>query len=360
MLYEELPKSAVHCYACQWHCRILPGKVGYCKVRKNEGGTLYTLIAGEVSSAAVDPIEKKPLFHFYPGTQVFSLGTWGCNWRCGHCQNWSIAYAEHDGHAPLVDGFRQSGGYHMSPLESVELARRHRCSGIAWTYNEPSIWFEHTYESAKVAKASGLYTVYVTNGFMTAEALDTIGPYLDAYRVDIKGFSDGFYRTVCGLPPTRDWRGILEVAERAKKKWGMHVEAVTNVIPSLNDGEDELRALAGWIAQALGPDTPWHVTRFYPHSRLSHLPPTPVATLQNARRIGMEADLRYVYLGNVPGVEGENTVCPVCGKTVIERTGYNIRIVGVAPGGKCKHCGADQNLRGFDTTEEVRASARNC
>jgi pyruvate formate lyase activating enzyme len=301
-------------------------------VRQNRDGKLYTLNYARVSSVAADPIEKKPLFHFFPGTQVFSLGSWGCNFHCQHCQNWQISCTE------LPSG---SGPDLILPQAAIELTKRHNCQGIAWTYNEPAIWFEYTLDSARLARKSHLYTVYVTNGYATPEALDTIGPYLDAWRVDIKGFSDDLYRRLAKIS---HWRGILEVAKRAKEKWNMHVEVVTNVIPTMNDDEDQLRGIATWIRDDLGELTPWHVTRFYPQYRMDHLPPTPVATLERAVAIGKQEGLRFVYTGNVPGHANESTVCYSCGNLVIDRVGYHTRLVGLQDS-KCKFCGADLNIR---------------
>ncbi|HEX75617.1 MAG TPA: AmmeMemoRadiSam system radical SAM enzyme [Dehalococcoidia bacterium] len=334
ILYDKLPGSRVRCNVCQWRCVINPGKFGVCRVRRNNDGILRILNYAEASSVAVDPIEKKPLFHFFPGSLVFSLGTWGCNFHCKHCQNWEISCVEEP--AEMVRGSRR-----ISPQEAVKLTKQHNCGGIAWTYNEPSIWFEYTLDSAKLAKKDGLYSVYVTNGYLTSEALDTIGPYLDAWRVDIKGFSDALYRDLAKISR---WRGILEVAKRAQVKWGMHVEVVTNVIPTMNDDEEQLEGIAIWIRDELGELTPWHVTRFYPHHYLTHLPPTPIASLEKAYDIGKRAGLRFVYLGNIPGHDGENTVCYSCGKVVIRRFGYDAQVVGIG-GSKCKFCGAELNIK---------------
>jgi len=330
LLYEKLPGGRVRCAVCPWRCVIAPGKMGVCRVRQNRDGVLYTLNYAKVSSAAVDPIEKKPLFHFFPGTTVFSLGTWGCNFHCEHCQNWEISCTD-----------IPPGAQELSPEAAVLLTRRYNCGGIAWTYNEPTIWFEYTYEGARLAKEQGLYTVYVTNGFITEEALDLIGPYLDAWRVDIKGFSDDFYRRLARI--TR-WREVLERAVYARERWKMHVEVVTNIIPTMNDDEDQLYALACWIRDHLGELTPWHVTRFYPQHKLLHLPPTPVASLERAWELGKKAGLRFVYLGNVPGHKYENTVCYSCGETLIQRVGYHTSIRGVSDS-RCSFCHADINIR---------------
>ena len=229
----------------------------------------------------------------------------------------------------------------MSPQAQIELAQRYDCQGVAWTYNEPAIWFEYTLDSARLAKKNHLYTVYVTNGYSTPEALDTIGPYLDAWRVDIKGFSDHFYRELAKVP---HWRQILATARRAKEKWNMHVEVVTNIIPTMNDDEEQLQGIAHWIRDELGELTPWHVTRFYPHHHLMHLPPTPVATLERACDIGRQAGLKFVYTGNVPGHSHENTVCYNCGHLIVERFGYQTTVIGL-DGSKCRFCGAELNFR---------------
>lgn len=323
----------VRCSLCPWRCLIGRGKRGVCGVRLNDGGTLYSLIYGKVSSIAVDPIEKKPLFHFYPGSKVFSLGTFGCNMRCRHCQNWEISHA-----SPEVGDGRLS---ELPPAAAVKLAQEYGCQGIAWTYNEPTIWFEYTLDSARLAREAGLYTVYVTNGYITRDALDLIGPYLEAFRVDVKGFTKEFYRYLAKIP---DFRPVLEAAVYAKNRWNMHVEVVTNVIPTLNDDEPQLRALADWIVSDLGPETPWHVTRFIPQFELADLPPTPVATLEKAREIGERAGLRFVYIGNVPGHESENTFCPQCGQTVIERAGFSLKSHDL-DNGRHGFCGTDLGIR---------------
>jgi pyruvate formate lyase activating enzyme len=302
-------------------------------MRRNVDGVLYVLNYSQASSVAIDPIEKKPLFHFFPGSQVFSLGTWGCNFHCLDCQNWQISCIEP---TPGEQDIRT-----LSPEASIEMARREHCQGIAWTYNEPTIWFEYTYDSAKLAKGKKLYTVYVTNGYITPEALDMIGPYLDAFRVDVKGFTDKSYQDLAKLPR---WRMILEAAERARNKWGMHVEVVTNVVPGLNDDDEQIEGIATWIRDKLGELTPWHVTRFYPQYQMQDIPPTPVATLERACDIGRRVGLRFVYTGNVPGHNKENTVCYSCGNSNIRRVGYHTEVVGLKDS-HCKFCGADLNVR---------------
>lgn len=332
VLYEKLPGGRVRCNVCQWRCVINPGKLGVCRMRINRDGALYAMNYGEVSSVAADPIEKKPLFHFFPGTSALSLGTWGCNFHCKHCQNWEIS---------CVD--IPTSSQQLSPEKEIELAKRYNCAGIAWTYNEPTVWFEYTLDSARLAKKNGLYTAYVTNGYITPEALDTIGPYLDAWRVDVKGFSDEFYKR---LAKVSHWRSILDMAKRARDKWDMHVEVVTNVIPTMNDNEQHLSGIATWIRDNLGELTPWHVTRFYPMHNLNYLPPTPISTLEKAYRVGKEAGLKFVYLGNVPGHEYENTVCYSCGKLNVRRVGYDTQVLGL-DGSRCQFCGAELNFRAW-------------
>ncbi len=333
ILYEKLANSRVRCNTCQWRCKINPERFGACGMYQNEAGVLYNVNYAKASSVAVDPIEKKPLFHFFPGSSVFSLGTLGCNFHCKHCQNWGISSANSTGLSQQCQ--------ELPPRAAIELALGYRCQGIAWTYNEPTIWFEYTLDSAKLAKENNLYTVYVTNGYATAETLDTIGPYLDAWRVDIKGFSDVFYREIARVP---HWREILEVTKRAKTKWNMHVEVVTNLIPTMNDDDQQLEGIARWICDELGELTPWHVTRFYPMYQMTHLPPTPVSTLERAYEIGQKTGLKFVYAGNVPGHRSENTKCYSCGKLNIERIGYQTKIVGLEDS-RCKFCGAELNLR---------------
>jgi len=299
---------------------------------QNKDGILHNMNYAQASSVAVDPIEKKPLFHFFPGSLVFSLGGWGCNFHCQDCQNWEISCPE--------AGEPWRGSREIPPQAAVEMAKEYNCGGIAWTYNEPPMWFEYTYDSAKLAKENNLYTVYVTNGYMTPEALDTIGPYLDAWRVDIKGFTDAFYQKLAKI--TR-WRGILDVAKRAKEKWNMHVEVVTNIIPTMNDDDQQLEGIARWIHAELGKLTPWHVTRFHPQYHMMHFPSTPVSTLERAYNIGQKAGLKFIYAGNVPGHQSESTICYSCGKPAVQRFGYQTEVVGL-DNSKCKSCGAELNF----------------
>jgi pyruvate formate lyase activating enzyme len=311
LLYTRLPKDQVQCHTCLRRCTIPEGRRGWCMTRINEAGVLYTLIYGEVSSLSVNPIEKKPVFHFYPGSRWLSLGSWGCNFRCPGCQNWEIAHWRGQGPTP---------GHFLSPSDQAETALGHGCLGISWTFNEPTLWFEYTLESAILARKKGLHTNYVTNGSITEEALRLLAPHLDVYRVDVKGFCSETYQQLAHLS---DWEGILNVTERVKRS-GIHVEVVTNIIPGFNDDEKQLMETASWIRNRLGEDTPWHVTRFHPHLKLSHLMPTPVPTLERARTTGLNVGLQYVYIGNVPGHRGENTYCHKCHALLIERFVFDV------------------------------------
>lgn len=326
LLYQRL-NGKVRCEVCQRRCLIAEGERGFCRTRLNRAGKLYSLIYAKVSSVSINPIEKKPVFHFYPGSLWLSMGSLGCNFLCPGCQNWEIAHAEVDLYPELTE--------EVSPEEAIRMAKSRDCLGISWTFNEPTLWFEYTLEGARLAKKEGLYTNYVTNGYMTEEALDTLGPYLDVFRVDVKGFSKDTYRKIARL---KDFLGILSVTERALHKWGMHVEVVTNIIPTFNDSEEELRGIASWIKKSLGEDVPWHVTRFHPYLHLSHLSPTPISRLERARKIGLDEGLHYVYIGNVPGHPGENTYCPRCKRLLIERFVYNITLHDFDDG-KCLGCG---------------------
>jgi pyruvate formate lyase activating enzyme len=336
LFYERLPDGKVRCTLCPQNCKIAPGKAGFCGARKNIDGTLYTLIYNKVSSIAMDPIEKKPLYHFYPGTQVLSVGTYGCNMHCGHCQNWHISHnaLEETTHKSKHIGENSIG--ELTPEQLIKVALQNNAQGLAWTYNEPSVWFGYTLDCAKLAKQNHLYTVYVTNAYLNLEPLDMIGPYLDAYRVDLKGFSNTLYRKLCKAP---DFGPVLAAAERAKKKWDMHIEIVTNIIPTMNDSEEELTAIAKWIKEGLGDETPWHVTRFQPYLEYKHLSATPIETLERAREIAIKEGLKFVYIGNVYGHLAESSYCPSCDKVLIERAGYQVSGININPNSTCKFCG---------------------
>jgi len=331
MLWEPAGER-VHCLLCPHSCKIADGKRGICGVRENRGGTLYALTYGRISSIAVDPIEKKPVFHYRPGTTALSIGSVGCTMKCEHCQNWQIS------RSTITDADLRD----LPPERIVTLAEEYGSRGIAFTYNEPVIWLEYVHDVSKAAHEAGQYTVMVTNGFITQAGLDALGELIDVWRVDVKGFNDATYRSLCKVPSIQP---VLEQAERAKKHWGMHVEVVTNVIPTINDDEEQIRGIARWIHDALGEDTPWHVTRFFPYLELSHLPPTPIPTLHRAREIGHEEGLHFVYLGNVQEPGGEDTECPDCGEVAIRRDGYRVA-EGDGDRGTCAKCGRSLNVVG--------------
>jgi len=323
-LFEKLENRKVKCHVCAHECTISDGKRGICGVRENRDGTLFTLIYNTVSSEAVDPIEKKPLYHFLPGTLSYSQGTIGCNFRCAHCQNWTISQVT----------LEQAHIREITPEESVAQALASDCASISWTYNEPTIWHEFTYDSAKLAHEAGLKTVYVTNGYITEDALRDISPYLDAFRVDIKAFRDEFYRKTCRahLQPVLDSSVVA-------RELGMHIEVINLVIPGKNDDLKEIRDLIEWVHDNLGPRTPVHFTRFYPMYKMKDASPTPVATLERAWQMAKDAGMEYPYVGNVAGHKYENTYCPGCGALLIDRSGFQVARNAITEDKKCPDCG---------------------
>ena len=323
LLYEKL-NGDVKCNLCAHRCRIKDGKRGICGVREHRGGKLYSLVYSKAIASHVDPIEKKPFFHFHPGSESFSIATAGCNFKCKHCQNADISQ--------ITKHNERISGEFLPPKKVVELAKKDGTQGISYTYTEPTIFFEYAYDTAILAKKENLYNNFVTNGYMTAEALNMISPYLDAANVDVKAFTEKFYSEVCGakLEP------VLE-SIKLMKKLGIWVEITTLIIPTLNDSEDELRQLAEFIKN-LDAGIPWHVSRFHPYYKMNDLPPTPVETLVRAREIGLEAGLRYVYTGNIPGDKGENTYCYNCGKLLIKRFGFSV-LENKIENSRCYNCG---------------------
>ena len=323
--WEPAAGGRVHCLLCPHGCRIAEGQVGLCRVRQNSQGTLRSLNYGRVSAANWDPIEKKPLFHFHPGATILSLGTVGCNLSCAFCQNWSISQAT-------------AGTRPMSPEQAATLAKTAAGNiGIAYTYNEPFIWYEFVVETAALMREAGLKNVLVTNGYVAEEPLREALPYIDAMNVDIKAMNDGFYRELCRAraePPRR----TVEIAKEA----GCLVEVTNLVIPNWNDSEEALEAFVSWAA-GVDPEMPVHFSRYHPDYKLSE-PPTPTETLLKARDMA-RGKLRYVYVGNVWGREGEDTLCPSCGKVVVERRGFSVSRVSVK-GERCEFCGGTVRIVG--------------
>ncbi|HSJ58970.1 MAG TPA: AmmeMemoRadiSam system radical SAM enzyme [Anaerolineae bacterium] len=332
LLYEKLDGGRVRCHLCAHRCTIADGRRGVCVVRENRGGTLYSLVYSMLLSQAVDPIEKKPLFHFHPGTGAFSIATAGCNFACEFCQNATISQ--------MVRDQGQIAGRQTPPEEVVRAAQRHDCRSIAYTYTEPTIFFEYTYDIARLAHAVGIASVYVTNGYMTPEMLalfqGTAGdhePWLDAANVDLKAFRDETYRQICGarLQPVLD--ALVEM-----KRLGVWLEVTTLVVPGMNDSEAELGDIARFLAGELGPETPWHVSRFHPDYQMYDRDSTPPLTLRRAYELGREAGLHYVYVGNLPGARLEDTYCPHCDQTVVARWGFQVTGYAIKDG-RCEHCG---------------------
>ncbi|MBZ0156198.1 MAG: AmmeMemoRadiSam system radical SAM enzyme [Alphaproteobacteria bacterium] len=330
-LYEKLGDGRVKCFLCPQYCSISPGKRGICAVRENREGVLYTLVYGKVAARNVDPIEKKPLFHFYPGSRSYSIATVGCNFRCMHCQNSGISqYPKEHPDIP---------GENMTPEQVVQEAERLGCTSISYTYTEPTIFLEFAYECARLAHQRGIRNVFVSNGYTSPDAARLIAPYLDANNIDLKG-NDAFYRKIVGakLQPVLD-------TIRLMKELGVWVEVTTLIIPDHNDS-DEFLTFAAEFLKSVDPAIPWHVTQYYPTFKLIDKPRTPLSTLRRAREIGVKTGLKYVYEGNVPGEGGENTWCPSCRALLIERRGVQLTSLRMRDG-KCLQCGAPIDGRGM-------------
>ena len=325
-LARPLSHQAVQCRVCAHFCAIEPGETGRCGVRRNVDGRLYSLVYGRPVAVHIDPIEKKPLFHFLPGGNALSIGTYGCNFRCPFCQNWQMSQVrELNAHA----GRR---GEDFPPQKLVEMCLQQQIPIIAYTYNEPTVFFEYTYDTARLAHEQGIKNVYVSNGFMSPEALEMIAPYLDGINVDLKAFQDDFYRQQCQarLEPVK--RNIAAIA-RETDIW---IEITTLLIPGLNDSEEELTAMATWLTE-VDPEMPWHVTAFHPDYQMHDRPHTPQEDLIRAYEIGKAAGLQYVYVGNVMDTDRESTYCPACGEKVIQRYWFNVQTLWSTPG-LCPHC----------------------
>jgi pyruvate formate lyase activating enzyme len=323
LLYKKLENKLVHCYLCAHHCKIAAQKFGFCGVRQNIDGVLYTHVYARPCAMHIDPIEKKPLYHFLPGSSAFSISTIGCNFRCGFCQNWEISQASVMGGAELE-------GRDFLPAEIVKQAIKNECKSISYTYTEPTIFFEYAYETAKLAKEKGLYNNFVTNGYMTEEALQMIKPYLDAANIDLKFFRDSSYRKLCkaSLEPVLN-------SIRIMRKLNIWVEITTLVVPGENDSEEELRDIAKFIA-SVDKNMPWHVSRFHPDYQFTNHQPTPESTLKKAQEIARESSLTYIYAGNVIGF-GNDTFCPNCKKLLIKREVFSVLEYNIKQG-KCAFC----------------------
>lgn len=355
LYHEPMADHFVRCTLCPHDCKIAPDHRGVCGVRINHGGQLFTRVADRIVSAEVDPIEKKPLFHFLPGSTAYSVATVGCNFRCRFCQNWTISQwpklkelVDQDQNAPSAIGEHPASewcaeseppearwgiGTPVAPSELLVQAVRTRCRSIAYTYTEPTIFYELALATARLASASGIGNIFVTNGFISLDPLREIAPYLGAANIDLKSFRDSYYKKLCGarLDP-------VLAAIREYKKLGVWIELTTLLIPGLNDEEGELRDIARFIKTELGEDVPWHISRFFPAYKMDHWRETPIRLLLRAREVGQEEGLRYIYLGNVPQEEGaENTVCPGCGTVVIRRSGFSV-VDNRLQAGRCPNC----------------------
>lgn len=324
--YQKQSDNRAHCYLCRQHCAIAPDQRGLCGVRENRDGILYSLVYEYPCATHVDPIEKKPLFHFFPGSKAFSIATAGCNFKCRHCQNADVSQISKKGCALR--------GQRVSAAEVVNYALQTGCKSISYTYTEPTIFYEYAFDIARLAAERGLYNNFVTNGYIEDAPLEQIRPYLHGANIDLKGFNEKFYRTVCKAKLSR----VLDTI-RLYRRLNIWIELTTLIISGYNDNIDELRRLAKFIREELGPQVPWHVSAFHPAYELTDVPPTSPATLRAARDIGLEEGLRYVYEGNVTGSPGENTYCHICKKPIIKRFGYTITEYNIKDG-YCIFCNA--------------------
>ena len=324
----ETEGRGVRCFLCSHRCLIADGKVGYCAVRKNIGGVLYSLVYDKVCSAGVDPIEKKPLFHFQPGSRSFSIATPGCNFRCEFCQNWQISQVA------LKHGDIAGSAYR--PEDIVDAAAQSDCGSIAYTYTEPTIFMELAADCGRLAKRKGLANVFVSNGYQSREAIDFVRDWLDGINIDLKSFREDYYRKLCKakLQPVLDTIGYVA------NKTDIWMEITTLVVPGQNDSDDELKSIADFIANDAGVDVPWHISRFYPNYEMDDISATPAETLQRAYEIGKAAGLRYIYIGNMPGAGAESTLCYNCGKMLIERWGFTVRKNRLKEG-RCPYCSTE-------------------
>jgi len=332
MLYEKLAENKVHCYLCARHCKIKEGERGFCLVRKNEKGTLYSLNYAKTCSACVDPITKKPLSHFHPGALVMSIATVGCNFRCQFCDNWMISQE------------KEVSGHNFPPEEVVKASRDNGCQGISYTYTEPTIFFEYAYDTAKIAHGVGFFNTFVTNGYMTTEAVKTIAPYLDAATVDFKGAADPeFYMKFSSVPSVKPiFESLVEM-----KRNDIHVEITNLIVPKIGDSMDRIKELAVWVRDNLGADTPFHLLRFHPDYKMTGQTSTSVATMEEAYVVARkEVGLNYVYIGNVPGHRFENTYCPNCNELLIKRFSFEIVKWNLTKDMRCPACGHDIPIKG--------------
>lgn len=324
MYYKKLETLRVECQLCPRGCKVADLERGYCGVRENRGGDYYTLVHSRACALHVDPIEKKPFFHYLPGTPALSVAAPGCNVECKFCQNWQISQFRPE----QIDCTRRS------PEDLVRMAKQSSSPTIAFTYSEPVVFYEYMYDTARMAREQGVTSVVVSNGYIKEEPLVELCKYLDAVKIDLKAFTEKFYKETC----SGELKPVLETL-KTLKRLGKWFEIVVLIVPTLNDGEGEIREMCSWVLQELGPDVPIHFSRFHPTYKIMNLPPTPVAILERARQIAMDTGLHFAYLGNVPGHEGESTYCPKCKELVIKRVGLVMAKNHLQEGhcGNCQH-----------------------
>ncbi len=335
MLYDPVENNRVVCNLCRLYCKILPDRWGICGVRKNIEGKLYTFVYENAIAVHLDPIEKKPLFHVFPGSPSFSIATMGCNFHCEFCQNSDIAQINNTRARFKENENINIPGQYLSVEAAVKSAKDQKCKSIAYTYTEPTIFFEYAYDMCKMALRYDILNVFVTNGYMSAEALEIIYPYLHAANVDLKGFNSDFYRKKIGAK----LESVLDSLKLMKQK-GIWLEVTTLVVPGYDDDKTELRRIARFISNELGQDTPWHISRFFPHHKTTDIAPTSLKIIELAREIGLEEGLRYVYTGNIPGDLGEHTNCYKCNKQLIRRYGFQV-VENKIQKNKCPYCDAE-------------------
>jgi len=323
MHYKKLDALRVECRLCPRRCQVADQERGYCGVRENRGGTYFTLVHSRACTYHVDPIEKKPLFHFLPGTNAFSIATAGCNMECKFCQNWNISQFRPE----------QIRSLYLPPERLVKACGETHSKSLAFTYSEPVVFYEYMFDAAAAARPAGIRPVMISNGYIEPEAMKPLAAHLSGVKIDLKAFTEKFYRDTC----SGELKPVLETL-RLLKSLGMWFEIVVLLVPTLNDGEEEIRQMCKWIADELGPDVPVHFSRYHPTYKIQNLPPTPERTLVRAHEIARQQGLHFVYLGNVPGHPAESTYCPGCGEVVIGRYGYHITQMNLQDG-KCKKCG---------------------
>ncbi|MBD3186335.1 AmmeMemoRadiSam system radical SAM enzyme [Candidatus Bathyarchaeota archaeon] len=343
LLYEKMEKGKVRCLTCGHRCTIPEGGLGFCKTRTNEGGKCYTLIYGVLTAESLDPIEKKPLFHFHPGNSIYSISSIGCSFRCENCQNFHISQSSAEANGMVFKDHRgRRLNMKVTPAKTlIDKVLKSGTKLIAFTYNEPLIWLEYIMDVGALAKEHGIEIALVTNGYSTPDALERILPYIDAANVDIKGFSNDFYKKVCKI---NDFSPVLETVKEMHDA-GVLLEITNLIIPTLNDDPSDIKKLCSWCVETLGNEVPLHFSAYRPMYKMD-ISPTPTSTLKHARKIALDAGVEHVYIGNAWIEGGEDTKCPSCGELIISRTGYRIDEIHLGNNNTCPSCGHDLNIKG--------------